>query len=219
MTEPAHILYLHSKGITKRHFGAVVDRWTASMLEGLTTYRFLCWRALEEGNVAVGSFAMKGLKNTQGQLLPVHFSGNFWWARSDHIASLSKIGPHYLDPEMWILGSLSDKYPYTVISGNTVPFLAYCSAPTVEEYRSDIVFRSLSKISLDKRSVKSIEVGLGESWVSGTLPVGDAKALKMSMRNLCILVDPFPNMIKMVRITMISGAQHYLLENEILSFF
>jgi hypothetical protein len=149
----------------------------------------------------------------------VHFSGNFWWARSDHIASLSKIGPHYLDPEMWILGSLSDKYPYTVISGNTVPFLAYCSAPTVEEYRSDIVFRSLSKISLDKRSVKSIEVGLGESWVSGTLPVGDAKALKMSMRNLCILVDPFPNMIKMVRITMISGAQHYLLENEILSFF
>jgi len=219
MTEPAHILYLHSKGITKRHVDAVIDRWTASMLDGLTTYRFLCWRALEEGNVAVGSFAMKGLKNTKGQLLPVHFSGNFWWARSDHVASLPLIGPDYLDPEMWILGSLSDKYPYTVINGNTAPFLAYCSAPTVEEYRKDIVFRSLSKMSLERNDMKSVEVGLEKIWVPGTLPDGGAKALKMSMGNLCILTDPFPNMVKMVRITMISGAQHYLLENEILSFF
>jgi hypothetical protein len=219
MTEPAHILYLHSKGITKRHVDAVIDRWTVSMLDGLTTYRSLCWRALEEGNVTVGSFAMKGLKDIQGQLLPVHFSGNFWWARSDHVASLPLIGPDYLDPEMWILGSLSDKYPYTVINDNKTPFLAYCSAPSVEEYRRHIVFRSLSKMSLERNDMKSVEVGLEKTWVTGTLPAGDTKALKMNLKNLRILTDPFPNMIKMVRITMISGAQHYLLENEILSFF
>lgn len=62
MQEPAHILYIHSKGITKPpSFHASIDRWTDAVLDGLITYRFLCWRALDEGSNAVGSFLQKGV--------------------------------------------------------------------------------------------------------------------------------------------------------------
>jgi hypothetical protein len=33
-----------------------------------------------------------------------HYSGNFWWAKSEHIMYLeNKIGPGYVDPENWIM--------------------------------------------------------------------------------------------------------------------
>lgn len=32
----------------------------------------------------------------------LHFSGNFWWAKSEHVCTLPPSGDEYLDPEMYI---------------------------------------------------------------------------------------------------------------------
>lgn len=38
----------------------------------------------------------------------IHFSGNFWWATSEHVKKLSNVGNDYLAPEMYICNSESN---------------------------------------------------------------------------------------------------------------
>ena len=49
-----------------------------------------------------------------------HYSGNFWWAKSDYIKNLDKeIGPKYLDPESWLLKKMeSNKHININMSSN-----------------------------------------------------------------------------------------------------
>jgi hypothetical protein len=56
MVNGEHVMYIHSKGVTHPPHSQYYDRvrmWTTLMLEGLTTYRYLCWRYLERGADAV----------------------------------------------------------------------------------------------------------------------------------------------------------------------
>jgi hypothetical protein len=39
-----------------------------------------------------------------------HFSGNFWWSKSEHIATLENVGDGYLAPEMYICSNSNNKY-------------------------------------------------------------------------------------------------------------
>ena len=34
-----------------------------------------------------------------------HFSGNFWWSKSEYIKNLKEVGTNYFDAENWILSS------------------------------------------------------------------------------------------------------------------
>jgi hypothetical protein len=39
-----------------------------------------------------------------------HFSGNFWWSKSEHIKTLENVGNGYLAPEMYICSNSKAKY-------------------------------------------------------------------------------------------------------------
>ena len=37
----------------------------------------------------------------------IHFSGNFWWSKSEHIKQLKQIDNNYLSPEMFICSKIN----------------------------------------------------------------------------------------------------------------
>jgi hypothetical protein len=39
-----------------------------------------------------------------------HFSGNFWWSKSEHVNTLENVGDGYLAPEMYICSNPDNKY-------------------------------------------------------------------------------------------------------------
>lgn len=92
--EDCNILYLHTKGVTKPN-----SRPVAAWDEVMTYFCIDKWRdcvdKLKEYNTAGPRYADRGSK---------HFSGNFWWARSDYIKTLQKpfYFPTRFDYEMWI---------------------------------------------------------------------------------------------------------------------
>lgn len=217
MTRPAHILYLHCKGVTKiGDMRASVDRWVDAMLDGLATYRHLCWRALDEGHDAVGSMALTGCRGMRREALPVHFSGNFWWASSSHLAGLPLVGPGYLDPEMWVLGSRPTTRYVTIdnLASGGHPFNAYASFPPLSVYRTHIVFRGLLRKQVDHATIQRMEMGLGVAWTSCIVP-GPGLGVSFSLPSLGVDSDPVAGSVKMVRIQMTSGDFLYFLENEV----
>ena len=220
MQEPAHIMYIHSKGITKPPLAhASIQRWTEAMLDGLTTYRHLCWRALDEGCNAVGSFLTKGCQHWETkELLPDHFSGNFWWSSSTHIASLPLIGPAYVDPEMWVTGSLQNSFRVVAIDNLSLrpDGGLYLHAPTLQEYRASIVFEGLAQ-KVVVEDAKTVEMGLEDKWFMGIIP-SPGPRVSLSMATLGIEVDSHPGAVKMVRVTVISGDVLYFLENEVVTW-
>ena len=219
MQEPAYIMYIHSKGITKPPLvHASIQRWTDAMLDGLTTYRHLCWRALDEGCSAVGSFLTKDCQHWETkEMLPDHFSGNFWWSSSTHIASLPLIGPEYVDPEMWVTGSLQNSFRLVAIDNLSLrpDGGLYWHAPTLSEYRASIVFKGLAQKVVD--NAHTVEMGLEDKWCFGIIPPPGPR-VSLSMVTLGINVDPHPGVVKMVRVTLITGNVLYFLENEVVTW-
>lgn len=222
MTQPAHIMYLHSKGVSRPAvYLAAIERWVGAMMDGLTSYRHLCWRALEEGHHAVGSLARAGCRGMQGEPLPVHFSGNFWWARSSHIATLPLIGPGYLDPEMWVLGD--GRHASFVCIDDLVartPNFFALNFPPVERYRGTIVFKNLASKNntvVKHGDVVSLEIGIDNHWVPGTVPVPGSR-VALSMTTMNVTTNPEHGSVKMVRLHRVDGTTLYFLENEVVHF-
>lgn len=90
------ILYIHSKGIGKTNKDKIrkVDEWTDYMLHFLVDRYENCLHMLQYGDTCGVNFQFKPKR---------HYSGNFWWANSQHIRTLPrKIGDDYFDPEMWL---------------------------------------------------------------------------------------------------------------------
>ena len=85
--------YLHTKGI--KHFG------TPKELNVIDWINLMLYWNIEKWN-----FAIEKLKdyNIYGcNDIGVHYSGNFWWAKRDHILKLPKIiHINYTAPEDWI---------------------------------------------------------------------------------------------------------------------
>lgn len=87
--------YLHAKGVSDgRHTSASVTDWR-HLLEHVVVDR---WRD------ALGQLDRHDVAGPNWHLDPApHFSGNAWWARPRYLATLpEQIGPHPLDPELWI---------------------------------------------------------------------------------------------------------------------
>ena len=218
----AHILYLHSKGVSHHTFEMkrIIDQWTDTMLEGLTMYRHLCWRCLETGADAVGSFKVSGFRLPCGKEVPNHFSGNFWWSTSSHIAKLGNVGEKYHDPEMWIIGK-QPSVRAIVIDNLADKYSPYSNIPTLEEYRSKVSFcgiDSLSKISLSLPDIVSVEVGFGETWLScRTLPGIKSNCLSLETLGISSVQDIESGLfgiVKIVRVRLRSGSMVYFRENE-----
>jgi hypothetical protein len=96
----AFVLYLHSKGVSKKPPNKNVADWNNLMEHFLIDRWRDCIQALQ-------SYDICGV-NWRSRPSP-HFSGNFWWARADYIFNLpGSIDKGYYDPEFWI-GKMSPK--------------------------------------------------------------------------------------------------------------
>jgi len=93
--KPFKALYLHSKGIRYRNQNnPCVTDWV----------NYLLYFNVEKWPTNVDALNDHQICGVSWREEPKpHYSGNFWWARSDYLAELpAEIGPDYLDPEMWL---------------------------------------------------------------------------------------------------------------------
>tara|TARA_A100001015_G_scaffold315263_1_gene426677 strand:- start:2556 stop:3299 length:744 start_codon:yes stop_codon:yes gene_type:complete len=95
-SENFNVFYLHSKGITKyNNEYEHIKTWNKYMIVS-------CWESsltneLQKCNAI-------GCRLSKLNIGP-HFSGNFWWSKSDYLKTLKLVGSNYYDAESWILSS------------------------------------------------------------------------------------------------------------------
>lgn len=111
-----YILYIHSKGIrwiSNPEGYNIMASWRREMMEKLVT----------DGKKHINKFSGSDDYETIGtrylprhgspdNIIPEHYSGNFWWARGDYLKRLfneHNIGAHYYDTEFFLFRS-SPKY-------------------------------------------------------------------------------------------------------------
>lgn len=79
-TTDAYVLYMHSKGITQR--SAMQQEWRRLMMHWMVGHHERCVDILRRGFYTVGTLV---------QITLMHYSGNFFWATSDYLRTLSPI--------------------------------------------------------------------------------------------------------------------------------
>jgi beta-1,4-mannosyl-glycoprotein beta-1,4-N-acetylglucosaminyltransferase len=80
----SYILYLHTKGISYDNNNQQINDWVDMMLYYLVEKHEVCFRNLENNNDVVGCNFLEQVDNN----VPKHFSGNFWWGKSDYLKNL-----------------------------------------------------------------------------------------------------------------------------------
>ena len=113
----SNVLYIHSKGVSRPN-NENVQNWRRLMEYFLIEQHETCIQKLNEGHDAVGCLLTNGGKSVKihQENHKYHFSGNFWWSKTDYIRSLPRIpdidlsqNKNYWLCERWIL------YYYTSI--------------------------------------------------------------------------------------------------------
>jgi hypothetical protein len=99
--EPYYCYYMHTKGVSKPESSHIVQR--RSILNFYTILKYEISLKLLKYYDAVGVTLFRYPKT--------HFSGNFWWTKSEHLCTLPDlIGDKYLEPEMYICSNSFGKY-------------------------------------------------------------------------------------------------------------
>lgn len=104
--ETFYALYLHTKGVTKPGHAGVKD-WVEYML--YFALLPVCVALLESHDTV-------GVNLQEAPVL--HYSGNFWWARSSYLRSLAPCPyAHYNSPEFWLTEGRKGRYASLWTSG------------------------------------------------------------------------------------------------------
>jgi hypothetical protein len=100
---PYYMYYFHTKGVSRSIKDIQFHETRKNLDYFILEKHEICAYWLDNGYDAVG---------TALSLFPtLHFSGNFWWAKSSHIDNLPKeIRPTYYAPEMYICSNPNGKY-------------------------------------------------------------------------------------------------------------
>lgn len=100
---PYYLYYFHSKGVSHSLQEKVFHETRRNLDYFILEKHDICIHWLDRGYDAVG---------VSLSLFPsLHFSGNFWWAKSGHLDKLPKeIRPTYYAPEMYICSQPNGKY-------------------------------------------------------------------------------------------------------------
>ena len=87
-----NVLYLHTKGVTRTNTN--VDDWVNYMIHfNINQYKTCIEQLADHDTVGVNLFTTH----------PIHYSGNFWWARSKYLKNLKQCeNNHYNSPEFWL---------------------------------------------------------------------------------------------------------------------
>jgi beta-1,4-mannosyl-glycoprotein beta-1,4-N-acetylglucosaminyltransferase len=101
-----YVLYIHSKGV--KHFGDIiresnVNDWCEYMYHFNVYKHMTCIDELNNGAYAVGC-------NLQERDAPLHYSGNFWWSKSNHVKHLPKIVDTYYNTPEFLVTSIDGVY-------------------------------------------------------------------------------------------------------------
>jgi len=94
-----YLYYIHTKGITRKE-NCFVD------------WRNLCnYFTIKKWYLSVGLLKYYDCVGTNLKNFPKkHFSGNFWWSKSEHLNKLEDINDNYLSCEMYICSYLKTNY-------------------------------------------------------------------------------------------------------------
>jgi hypothetical protein len=92
----SRVLYLHTKGASYDPPHPFVADWTEYLLHFVVDRHDACLAALDDHDVV-------GCNRREGPA--PHFSGNFWWARAEHLEALPPVpaGDRHA-AEFWVLG-------------------------------------------------------------------------------------------------------------------
>lgn len=102
-----YLYYIHTKGVSKNN--SIMNE-RRKILNYYTINKFkINLMLLDKGYDAVGCTLLLYPK--------LHFSGNFWWSKSNYMNKLHDINNSYLSPEMYILSNNDCKY--ISLSNNT----------------------------------------------------------------------------------------------------
>jgi GR25 family glycosyltransferase involved in LPS biosynthesis len=92
-----NILYLHTKGTGHSKDAQNINDWIDMMLFFLVEQWPVALHELESCDTVGCNY-----HNQDSSRAPPHFSGNFWWAKTDYLAKLPKCGPNKFDAEFWL---------------------------------------------------------------------------------------------------------------------
>lgn len=97
------IWYIHSKGVSDRHQNPTSQKRIRDWRKLLEAFVIWNWSACHR-KVTIEKYdtCSANYSNT-----PPHYSGNFWWTRSNYIAKRTRLPMkgNYVDPEMWLFKS------------------------------------------------------------------------------------------------------------------
>ena len=98
-----YILYLHTKGVKHNNNNVNVNDWIDYLTYFNITKYETCINYLQDYD-AVGV-------NLQTNNVETHYSGNFWWTKSQYIKKLTKCEyKNYNSPEFWLTETNTGKY-------------------------------------------------------------------------------------------------------------
>tara|TARA_B100000902_G_scaffold399995_1_gene474374 strand:+ start:5990 stop:6856 length:867 start_codon:yes stop_codon:yes gene_type:complete len=99
--ESFDVFYMHSKGITR---ATTIAKKTKHLNDWIDQMMKSCWIDYAKVLFNLQNYDAVGVLLTNNTI-GAHFSGNFWWSKSDYLKDKGDIGPGYLDAERWILSS------------------------------------------------------------------------------------------------------------------
>lgn len=98
-SEKYYLYYFHTKGVTHGS-----DEYYVNIRRNLLFY-------LIQVDISLKLLQHFDAVGCDLSLFPKkHFSGNFWWAKSEHVKTLENVGNGYLAPEMYICSNDNNKY-------------------------------------------------------------------------------------------------------------
>ena len=98
-TETCKYWYVHTKGL--RHFGTDTEANVVDWIRLMTYWNITNWKLAAEYLCAFHAYGCNFCMQPSPQ-----FSGNFWWAASEHVRTLpDSIGDRYCDTELWLFQS------------------------------------------------------------------------------------------------------------------
>lgn len=101
-----YLYYLHTKGVSharQRPEYKIFEGRRKNLNHFVITKHTICLEFLSQGYDAIGTTFLR--------FPSLHFSGNFWWARSEHLMRLPlRIRKTYLAPEMYVCGRREGRY-------------------------------------------------------------------------------------------------------------
>tara|TARA_Y100000389_G_scaffold199835_1_gene239014 strand:- start:3977 stop:4675 length:699 start_codon:yes stop_codon:yes gene_type:complete len=117
MRENFKVFYLHSKGVSLKNQGKEakesIRNWTNKMLD-------LSLKKMDNVLNKLDEYDTLGCNFKDTEVFGAHFSGNFWWSKSQYIRKLGSIQSDYYGPEKWIL-SLKDRKVLSIELSNHTP--------------------------------------------------------------------------------------------------